>query len=226
VIRVVLVDDEVQIVRALQASLEVRGYDVLSAGTGSEALRMLATSEPDIVVLDLGLPDLDGTEVLKRLRSYSDVPVIILTIREEQDDKVAALEAGADDYVTKPFGMEELLARMRAVMRRASPDGDGEPILTFGNIEIDLSRKLIRKASQIIHLTPKEYGLLEAMATHRGKLLTHRWLLSRVWGPGYEDEREYLRVFVAQLRKKLEDDPQRPRWILTDPGVGYRWAPH
>lgn len=223
-IRVVLVEDEPQIVRALTASLEVRGYDVFSAGTGSDALRMLSTSQPDIVVLDLGLPDLDGTEVLRRFRAYSEVPVIILSVREEQDDKVAALEAGADDYVTKPFGMDELLARMRAVMRRVTSNGQGEPMLTFGDIEIDLNRKLIRKAGQIVHLTPKEYGLLEAMATHRGKLLTHRWLLSRVWGPGYGDEREYLRVFVAHLRKKLEDYPQRPRWILTDPGVGYRWA--
>lgn len=224
-VRVLLVDDEPQIVRALRASLEVRGYDVMSVATGNDALRLAAAGEMDMVILDLGLPDMDGTEVLERIRSFTSVPVIVLTIREDQDDKVAVLEAGADDYVTKPFGMDELIARMRAVMRRATTNGEAEPLLKFDDVEIDLARRLVRKADSVVHLTPKEYGILEAMVTNPGKLLTHRWLLARVWGPGYNDEVEYLRVFVAGLRKKLEDDPSRPRWILTDPGVGYRWSP-
>lgn len=223
-IRVLLIDDEPQIVRALRTSLEVRGYDIIDAATGRDGLRLAASSEPDAVVLDMGLPDMDGTKVLERLRAFSNVPVVILTIREEQSDKVSALEAGADDYVTKPFGMEELVARLRAVLRRASANDETESLLRFGNIEIDLMKCLVRKGGTLIHLTPKEYGILEAMVNHQGKLLTHKWLLARVWGPGYDDEREYLRVFVGQLRKKLEDDPSRPRWILTDPGVGYRWA--
>ncbi|MGH2771554.1 MAG: response regulator [Actinomycetota bacterium] len=224
-IRVLLVDDEPQIIRALRTSLEVRDYDVVSTGTGKEAVRLVADSEPDIVVLDLGLPDMEGSEVLTKIRSFSSVPVVVLTIREEQEEKVAILESGADDYVTKPFGMEELVARMRAVMRRATADEDAKSVLTFGEFEVDLSRRLVRRNGLAVHVTPKEYGILEALVTNPGKLLTHRWLLNRVWGPGYDAEVEYLRVFVAGLRKKLEADPSRPRWILTDPGVGYRWAP-
>lgn len=223
-IRILVIDDEPQIVRALRASFEVRGYDVIDADTGRAGLRLAASSEPDAVVLDMGLPDLDGTQVLERLRTFSQVPVVILTIRENQSDKVSALEAGADDYVTKPFGMEELVARLRAVMRRATANEETGSVLNFGDIEIDLIKHLVKKAGQTVHLTPKEYGILVAMATNPEKLLTHRWLLARVWGPGYDDEREYLRVHVGQLRKKLEDDPSRPRWILTDPSIGYRWG--
>ena len=224
-LRVLIVDDEAQLVRALRASLEVRGYDVISASAGADGLRLASSSEPDIVILDLGLPDIDGTEVLKRIRTFSSVPVVVLTVREDQDQKIRILEAGADDYVTKPFAMEELVARMGAVLRRTSTAEQGASALTYGDIEIDLTRRLVRKDGNTVHLTPKEFGILEAMATNPGKLLTHRWLLARVWGPGYEDEVEYLRVFVAQLRKKLETDPSGPRWILTDPGVGYRWSP-
>jgi two-component system KDP operon response regulator KdpE len=224
-IRVLVVDDEPQILRALRTSLEARGYEVLTAARGDDGLRLLSSSASDILILDLGLPDLDGIEVLRRARGFSEVPVIVLTVRDAQSDKVAALEAGADDYVTKPFGMEELVARMRAVLRRAVPEGSGEPVLHFGAIEVDLTKTLVRRAGELVHLTPTEYRLLEALVTNPGKLLTHRWLLARVWGPGYDDESQYLRVYVAQLRKKLEADPAKPRWILTDPGVGYRWAP-
>jgi two-component system KDP operon response regulator KdpE len=224
-IRALVVDDEPPIVTALRASLEARGYDVLSAGTGKDGLRMLSSAEPDIVILDLGLPDMEGAEVLRRLRAFSEVPVVILTVREEQAEKVVALEAGADDYVTKPFAMEELMARLRAVLRRAGPEVRTDPVVRFRDIEVDLSRQLVRKKDRIVHLTPTEYRLLEAMITNPGKLLTHRWLLARVWGPGYEAESQYLRVYVAQLRKKLEDEPATPRWILTDPGIGYRWSP-
>jgi two-component system KDP operon response regulator KdpE len=224
-IRALVVDDEPPIVTALRASLEARGYDVLSAGTGKDGLRMLSSAEPDIVILDLGLPDMEGAEVLRRLRAFSEVPVVILTVREEQAEKVVALEAGADDYVTKPFAMEELMARLRAVLRRAGPEVRTDPVVRFRDIEVDLSRQLVRKKDRIVHLTPTEYRLLEAMITNPGKLLTHRWLLARVWGPGYETESQYLRVYVAQLRKKIEDDPATPRWILTDPGIGYRWSP-
>jgi two-component system KDP operon response regulator KdpE len=224
-IRALVVDDEPPIVTALRASLEARGYDVLSAGTGKDGLRMLSSAEPDIVILDLGLPDMEGAEVLRRLRAFSEVPVVILTVREEQAEKVVALEAGADDYVTKPFAMEELMARLRAVLRRAGPEVRTDPVVRFRDIEVDLSRQLVRRKDRIVHLTPTEYRLLEAMITNPGKLLTHRWLLARVWGPGYEAESQYLRVYVAQLRKKLEDEPATPRWILTDPGIGYRWSP-
>jgi len=224
-IRALVVDDEPPIVTALRASLEARGYDVLSAGSGKDGLRMLSSAEPDIVILDLGLPDMEGAEVLRRLRAFSEVPVVILTVREEQAEKVVALEAGADDYVTKPFAMEELMARLRAVLRRAGPEVRTDPVVRFRDIEVDLSRQLVRKKDRIVHLTPTEYRLLEAMITNPGKLLTHRWLLARVWGPGYEAESQYLRVYVAQLRKKLEDEPATPRWILTDPGIGYRWSP-
>lgn len=223
--RVLVVDDEPQILRALRTSLEARDYKVLVADRGELALTLAATSEVDLVILDLGLPDLEGLEVAKRIRAFSEAPIIVLTVQEALGSKVAALDAGADDYLTKPFAMEELLARMRATLRRAGQDELPQPLLAFGDIEIDLARQLVRKAGDRIHLTPTEYRLLEAMAMNPGKLLTQRWLLSKVWGPGYGEESQYLRVFVGQLRKKVEDDPAKPRWILTDPGVGYRWSP-
>lgn len=221
--RVLIVDDEPQIRRALRTSLQAHGYEVVTVGTGEEALTLAVDAAPDLVLLDLGLPDLDGTEVIRRLRAFSEVPVIVLSVRDRQDDKVAALDAGADDYVTKPFGMEELLARLRATLRRAQPDEPAPAVQRFGDLEVDLARRLVRLGGRVVHLTKTEYELLEAFVTHPGKLLTHRWLLQRVWGHGYGEEREYLRVYVRALRKKLGDDAAAPALILTEPGVGYRW---
>jgi two-component system, OmpR family, KDP operon response regulator KdpE len=216
------VDDDSQIVRAVRTTLQARGYIVATAPNGETALDMLKDDVWDLILLDLGLPGMSGHEVIRRLRSWSEVPVIVLSVREAQDDKIKALEAGADDYIPKPFAAGELVARMRAVQRRASPEV-ARPILTFGNLTIDLPRHRVLLDERPLHLTPTEYRLLEAMATRPGKLLTHSWLLNHVWGPGYQDEAHYLRVFVRQLRKKLEDDSTDPRWIGTEPGIGYRW---
>jgi two-component system KDP operon response regulator KdpE len=222
-VKVLVVDDEPQILRALRTALRARNHEVITAGTGEQALDETSTQSPDLVVLDLGLPDLDGVEVIRRLRSWSEIPVIVLSVREGQADKVAALDAGADDYVTKPFGVEELLARMRATQRRAGGPDTSRSILPFGELEIDLSRRLVRRGGSPIRLTATEYALLECMVTNPGKLLTHRWLLQRVWGPSYGDESHYLRVYVRQLRQKLGDDAASPSYIATEPGVGYRW---
>ena len=220
--RILVVDDEAQIRRALEVGLRSHGYEVLLAADGTSALQTLSGGGFDVVILDLGLPDMEGLDVLKRLRSWSDVAVVILSVRAAQDDKIRALDAGADDYVQKPFGIGELLARIRALLRRAGADV-GEVLLRFGALELDLSKALLTRDGEAVHLTPTEYRLLEAMATNPGKLLTHQWLLRRVWGPGYGRESEYLRVYVRQLRRKLGDDPTRPQWIGTEPGVGYRW---
>ncbi len=222
--KVLVVDDDRQMLRAVSNALRARGYSVVTAGDGEAALEVLAETEPDLMLLDLGLPNLDGHTVISRLRGWSDIPVIVLSVREGQDEKAAALDAGADDYVTKPFGTKELLARMRAVLRRAASD-QPEPVLLFGELEIDLPRRLVKMAGEPIHLTPTEYRLLETMATNAGKLLTHGFLLRKVWGPGYGTESNYLRLYVRQLRQKLGDDPARPRWITTEPGLGYRWLP-
>ena len=218
-----MVDDDPQILRAVRTSVRARGHDVETAPNGETALELLASSSIDLVVLDLGLPGIDGHEVIRRLRAWSDVPVIVLTVRDTQQDKIAALDAGADDYVTKPFAIGELLARMRAVERRASSER-APATLRFSDLEVDLTKQLVRVAGAPVHLTPTEYRLLEAMATNPGKLLTHGWLLAKVWGPGYSTESHYLRVYVRQLRQKLKDDPARPRFITTEPGIGYRWA--
>jgi two-component system KDP operon response regulator KdpE len=220
-----VVDDEPQILRALRTSLQAREYDVLSAETGEEGLAAAAAQEPDLIVLDLGLPDLDGADVIKRLRAWSEVPVIVLSVRDRQTDKIGALEAGADDYVTKPFDVEELIARMRATLRRAKTDEQTRQVLLFGDVEVDLVRRLVHVRGEVVHLTPTEYSLLEAMITNPGKLLTHHWLLRKVWGAGYATENHYLHVYVRQLRQKLRDDPAMPRLIITEPGVGYRWTP-
>ena len=221
--RILAVDDEPQILRALRTSLAARGHEVLTAPNGETALDTLTSNEVDLVILDLGLPGIDGVEVIRRLRTWSAVPMVVLSVRDAQADKVAALDAGADDYVTKPFGMDELQARMRAVLRRTSA-GEGErPVVRVGDLEIDLARQLVTKAGQPIHLTRTEFALLELFATNPGKLLTHRWLLKKVWGDAYQDESHYVRVYVAGLRKKLEQDPGSPSLILTEPGVGYRW---
>jgi two-component system KDP operon response regulator KdpE len=222
--QVLVVDDDPQILRAVRTSLQGHGYDVLTAGNGETALDLLPDVGVDLVVLDLGLPGISGQEVIERVRGWSDVPIIVLSVRDGQADKVGAFDAGADDYVTKPFGMPELLARMRAVRRRA--EGDRRPpVVRFGDLEVDLGRALVRLQEEPIHLTPTEYRLLEAFVTHPGKLLTHRWLLRRAWGPGYATEHQYLRVFIRQLRAKLADDPARPRFIVTEAGLGYRWKP-
>jgi two-component system KDP operon response regulator KdpE len=221
--RVLVVDDEPQIRRALRTSLEAHGYEVQAVGTGEEAVVGAAESGPELLLLDLGLPDLDGTEVIRRVRGFSEVPIIVLSVRDQQSDKVAALDAGADDYVTKPFAMEELLARARAAMRRAQPGEPPAPTMRFGSLGVDLGRRLVTLDDDALRLTPTEYQLLEAFVTNPGKLLTHQWLLRRVWGQGYGTETTYLRTYVRALRKKLGDDAQAPQLIVTEPGVGYRW---
>jgi two-component system KDP operon response regulator KdpE len=222
--RVLVVDDDPQILRAVRTSLQGHAYEVLTAGNGETALDQLPDAGVDLIVLDLGLPGIGGHEVIRRVRSWSDVPIIVLSVRDGQRDKVDAFEAGADDYVTKPFGMPELLARMHAVRRRA--EGDRRPpVVRFGDLEVDLGRQLVKIGGDAIHLTPTEYRLLEAFVTNPGKLLTHRWLLQQAWGPGYATEHQYLRVFIRQLRTKLSDDPARPRFIVTEAGLGYRWKP-
>jgi len=223
--RVLVIDDEPQILRALRRSLEAQDYEVATAEGGEEGLASAAARTPNLVVLDLGLPDLEGTDVIRRLRSWTDVPVIVLSVREGRSDKIEALDAGADDYVTKPFDVEELLARMRAALRRTDADLASEPELRYGKLQVDLARRLVRLGDDLVHLTPNEYALLEAMVTNPGKLLTHQWLLRKVWGRGYGNESHYLHVYVRQLRQKLGDDAAMPRFIITEPGVGYRWSP-
>jgi two-component system KDP operon response regulator KdpE len=224
--RVLVVDDDPQILRAVRTSLQARGYEVRTAGNGETALDDLAGTAADLVILDLSLPGIDGQEVIRRLRDFSDVPVLVLSVRESQDEKITALDAGADDYVTKPFAIGELLARMRALERRAHADEEAPAaVLRFEDLEVDLPRQLVRLGGERVSLTPTEYRLLEALVTNPGKLLTHRWLLSKVWGPGYGAETHYVRIYVRQLRRKLGDDPARPRFILTESGLGYRWKP-
>jgi two-component system KDP operon response regulator KdpE len=222
--RVLIVDDDPQILRAVRTALRARGYEPVTAVTGEAALEVLGASNVDVVILDLGLPGIDGHEVIKRVRTWSDVPIIVLSVQEAQSDKIGALDAGADDYVTKPFAVDELFARLRAVRRRADTE-KVTPVLHFGELEIDLARHLVRLDNADVSLTPLQYKLLEAMATRPGKLLTHGWLLRKVWGPEYGSESHYLREFVRQLRHKLGDDPGRPRWIVTEAGLGYRWRP-
>ena len=231
---VLVVDDEPQILRALRINLRVRHYDVQVAGTGAQALEVAAKHPPDLVVLDLGLPDLDGVEVIQGLRGWTDAPIIVLSGRADSSDKVEALDAGADDYVTKPFNMEELLARMRAVSRRAPSEGD-IPRVRIGDLVVDLSAKRVMRepaadsaddqAGPDVRLTPTEWHLLEVLLRHSGKLISQQQLLSEVWGPGYADATGNLRLYMAQLRRKLEPDPARPRWLLTEPGMGYRFQP-
>jgi two-component system KDP operon response regulator KdpE len=226
--RVLVVDDEPQILRALSINLRARHYDVITAATGADALASAAAHLPDLVILDLGLPDLEGVDVVRGLRGWSTVPIIILSGRTDSTDKVDALDAGADDYLTKPFGVDELLARLRAVSRRATPTEDN-PIVTFGPATVDLATRrvtLAEGASNIeVRLTPTEWHLLEVLLRHPGKLLSQRQLLIEVWGPGYETAGGNLRVYMAQLRRKLESDSGRPRHLLTEPGMGYRFQP-
>jgi two-component system KDP operon response regulator KdpE len=220
---ILLIEDDPALRRALRTTLRSREFEVLEAATGESALVVAADGRPDVVLLDLGLPDLDGLDVLRRLRTFSDVPVIVLTARDEQSEKVRSLDAGADDYVTKPFDTEELLARIRAALRRV-PNAAAQPaVIRIEDLEIDLGRRLVTRGDEPVHLTRTELTLLELLARNPGKLLTQEYLLREVWGPGYGTESNYLRVYVGQLRKKLGDDATRPRLILTEAGIGYRW---
>ncbi len=223
--RVLVVDDEPQILRALRINLSVRGYEVTTAATGAGALRAAAEKHPDVVVLDLGLPDISGIEVLAGLRGWSTAPVIVLSARTDSADKVEALDAGADDYVTKPFGMDEFLARLRAAVRRgaAAVDTD-EPVVVTDSFTVDLASKKVIKDGAEVHLTPTEWGMLEMLVRNRGKLVGRKELLKEVWGPAYATETHYLRVYLAQLRRKLEVDPSHPKHLLTEAGMGYRFA--
>jgi two-component system, OmpR family, KDP operon response regulator KdpE len=218
--RILVVDDEPQILRALQTSLRGAGYEVDAAATGGEALTMAAVRPPDAVILDLVLPDARGTDVCRELRTWSSAPVIVLSVVGDESEKVAALDAGADDYITKPFGVGELLARLRAALRRAEPSA--EPVLEIGGLRVDLEARDVSVAGAPVQLTPHEYDLLRLLALNEGKLLTHKTILREVWGEAYADESHYLHVYVSQLRRKLEPDPARPRYILTEPGAGYR----
>ena len=226
--RVLVVDDEPQILRALAINLRARHYEVFTADTGAAALATAASHPPDLVILDLGLPDIDGIEVIRGLRGWSTAPIVVLSGRTDSADKVDALDAGADDYVTKPFSVDELLARLRAAARRAAP-GDTNPTITFGHTTIDLATRRVTVEdgdhTHEVRLTPTEWHLLEVLLRHPGKLLTHRQLLTEVWGAGYDTAGGNLRVYMAQLRRKLEADPARPRHLLTDPGMGYRFQP-
>ncbi|AIG74810.1 Fis family transcriptional regulator [Amycolatopsis sp. MJM2582] len=222
---VLVVDDEPQIVRALRINLSARGYKVITAHDGTAALKAVAETKPDVVVLDLGLPDLDGTEVIAGLRGWTTVPIIVLSARGDSADKVQALDAGADDYVTKPFGMDELLARLRAAVRRSATSSvDGaDAVVDTGSFRIDLAAKKVRRDGKEVHLTKTEWGVLELLVRNRGRLVAQKQLLHEVWGPTYETESHYLRVYLAQLRRKLEPEPSRPRHLLTEPGMGYRF---
>jgi two-component system, OmpR family, KDP operon response regulator KdpE len=220
---VLVVDDELPLRRALRTSLVARGFEVLEAASGEEGVLVLADRGPDLVVLDLGLPDIDGMEALARMRGFSDVPVIVLTARDGQRQKVDALEAGADDYVTKPFDAEELVARINASLRRRPPIQESPPRLEMADLVVDLARRELERGGERRALTKTEWRLLEVFMTNPDRLLTHEYLLRHVWGQGYGTESNYLRTFVGQLRKKLGDDAAAPRLIATDPGVGYRW---
>jgi two-component system, OmpR family, KDP operon response regulator KdpE len=219
--RVLVVDDEPAIRRFLHTSLSGHGYLVFEAVNGQEALSAVVAYRPDLVILDLGLPDMDGIEVTRRLREWTQVPIIIVTVQEQETAKVVALDTGADDYVTKPFGMGELLARMRVALRRAASP-TAEPVFTSGELTVDLARRLVTVGGREVQLTPTEYDLLRALVIHAGKVLTHRQLLRQVWGAGYEGETHLLRVNMSNVRHKLEPDAARPSYILTEPGVGYR----
>ncbi len=221
---VVLVEDELPIRRFMRAALTAQGYRLYEAATGADGLVEVATRRPDVVIVDLGLPDMDGLEVIRRIREWSAVPIIVLSARGQETDKVAALDAGADDYVSKPFGPAELLARLRVAVRHAAGARSDTAVIGVGHLQVDLGRRRATVAGREIHLTPIEYKLLATLMRHAGKVLTHRQLLAEVWGPSHLGQAHYLRVYMGQLRRKLEADPARPRYLLTEPGVGYRLA--
>jgi two-component system, OmpR family, KDP operon response regulator KdpE len=221
---ILVIEDEPQMQRFLRIVLEGQGYNFIEAQTGQEGLVQAATRSPDIILLDLGLPDIDGLEVTRRLREWSDIPIIVLSAREQEQDKIKALDAGADDYLTKPFGAGELLARIRVairhkVMRQAD---QGEPLFILDNLRVDMAQRQVYLNEQEVHLTPIEYKLLTVLIQNAGKVVTHSQLLKEVWGPSYSKETQYLRVYMTQLRHKLESDPARPRFLINEPGIGYR----
>lgn len=220
---ILVIDDEVQIRRLLRLALASAGYRVREAESGALGLNEAAVRQPDAIVLDLGLPDMSGLDVLRRLREWTTLPVLILSVREEEADKIAALDAGADDYLTKPFGGGELVARMRALLRRAQPVAAGS-VEVFGDVEVNFADRTVRKGGEELHLTAKEYALLRLLLQHRGKVVTHRFLLREIWGPAHEADTHYLRVAMATLRKKLESSPNEPRYLKTESGIGYRFS--
>ena len=220
--QILIVDDERAIRQFLRTSLAAHGYEVVEAAAGEEALRVATLERPDVIILDLGLPDIDGIEVIRKIREWSDVPIIVLSVREREADKIGALDLGADDYVTKPFGMGELLARIRTALRHRLRVEADEPIITVDDLVVDLSKRQVSVRDGVVKLTPKEYDLLRVLITHVGKVVTHHRLLEEVWGSSSVRQTHYLRVYMRQLRQKIEPDPARPRYIVTEPGVGYR----
>jgi two-component system KDP operon response regulator KdpE len=223
--KIVIVEDEKQIRRFVRSALETEGYRVFEAESGSPGLIEVGTRKPDLVILDLGLPDIEGTDFIRDLRGWSQVPVLILSARTTENEKIVALDAGADDFLTKPFGVGELLARVRALLRRHAKAGEGGPLVSFGDVRIDLARRTVTRAGAAVHLTPIEYRVLSLLIANPGKVLTHRYLLREVWGPTFVESSHYLRVYVGHLRQKLEVDATQPRHIRTETGVGYRFQP-
>jgi two-component system KDP operon response regulator KdpE len=222
--RVLVVEDEPQMQRALTTNLRARGYEVDEAASGEEALALAASRHPDVVILDLGLPGIDGIDVVHGLRGWTTVPILVLSAREDEASKVEALDGGADDYVTKPFGMDELLARLRAALRRATP-AEEEPMVSTDDFVVDLAAKRVTRGTELVHLTPTEWQVVEVLVRNPGRLVSQRQLLAEVWGPQYRTETNYLRLYLAQVRRKLEPEPSRPRYFLTEPGMGYRFEP-
>lgn len=220
--QVLIVDDEAAIRRFLQVSLRGQGYTVLEASSGAEAVAKASASKPDLMILDLGLPDYDGVQLIQQLREWSHMPIIVLSVRDRENDKISALDAGANDYLTKPFAMGELLARVRAAMRTQVP-ASGEPVFQLGALRVDLARRLVTRDGEEIKLTPTEYAILRLLILNAGKVMTHKQILREVWGPNYVDEVHYVRIYVGMLRQKIEPDPARPVYVLNEPGVGYRF---
>lgn len=219
--RILVIDDEPQIRKLLKVSLGAHGYHMDDAATGQEGINRAALFKPDLIVLDLGLPDIDGKEVVRRLREWSAIPIIVLTARDQEKEKIDALDAGADDYVTKPFGMGELMARMRVSLRHAA-HSEEEPVITCGELSIDLAQRRVTIGEREVKLTPTEYDMMKVLAQNAGKVLTHKQLLKAVWGNAYEEDTHYIRVFIGQLRRKIEENPTQPRYIITESGIGYR----
>jgi two-component system KDP operon response regulator KdpE len=220
--RVLVVDDEPQIRRFLRTSLDAHGYEIVEAEDGQSAIKRMTVEKPDVLVLDLGLPDMEGLDVIKRVREWSDVPIIVLTARNREADKIEALDRGADDYLTKPFGMGELMARIRAALRHRVQSKGAQPVFKLGTIVVDLVKRLVTRDGDEVKLSPREYDLLRVLVQNAGRVVTHQQILKEVWGPAHVEDTQYLRVYVGQLRQKLEPDPDQPRYLVTEPGVGYR----